>query len=177
MRGAAPSWCSISWCRWPRHSLSTGRMRRRSTFVRADRASDVPGPGGAGIEAVGGKRRAVALALVVGTCVAALFNYYRDPARQKEDVRAAVPRRRAPRPSARRVHFAPTVFQIVAPYQTMGAPLHYVTIRRPRLWTASWRDFYAGCSSFWYLRARPWVDDPDGRCCGHPIPLPGRRRS
>jgi len=26
------------------------------------------------------------------------------------------------------------------------------------------QDFYAaGCSSFWYLRARPWVDDPDGR--------------
>ncbi|HET6463380.1 MAG TPA: glycosyltransferase family 39 protein, partial [Candidatus Krumholzibacteria bacterium] len=44
----------------------------------------------AGIEAVGGKRRVLALVLVMGTCVPALFNYYRDPARQKEDVRDAV---------------------------------------------------------------------------------------
>jgi hypothetical protein len=24
------------------------------------------------------------------------------------------------------------------------------------------QDLYSSCPSFWYMRARPWVDDPDG---------------
>lgn len=116
----------------------------------------------AGIEAAGGKRRVLALALVVGTCVAALFNYYRDPARQKEDVRDAV-RAVEARLQPGECIFAPTVFQIVAHYQTTGAPLHYIYHAPPAIVDRQLEDFYSGCSSFWYLRARPWVDDPDGR--------------
>lgn len=116
----------------------------------------------AGIEAAGGKRRMLALALVAGTSVAALFNYYRDPARQKEDVRDAV-RVVEARLEPGECIFAPTVFQIVAHYQTTGAPLHYIYHSSPEIVDRQLADFYAGCSSFWYLRARPWVDDPDGR--------------
>jgi FtsH-binding integral membrane protein len=116
----------------------------------------------AGIEAAGGKRRLAALALVLGTCVLALFNYYRDPTRQKEDVRDAV-RVVEARLEPGECIFAPTVFQIVAHYQTTGAPLHYIYHSTPEIVDRQLQDFYAGCSSFWYLRARPWVDDPDGR--------------
>ncbi len=116
----------------------------------------------AGIEAVGGKRRILALAVVVGTSVPALFNYYGDPDRQKEDVRDAV-RAVEARLQPGECIFAPTVFQIVAHYQTTSAPLHYIYHGSPEIVDRQLDDFYAGCSSFWYLRARPWVDDPDGR--------------
>ena len=117
----------------------------------------------AGIEAAGGKRRVAALALVVGTCLPALFNYYRDPARQKEDVRAAV-RAVEARLQPGECIFAPTVFPIVAHYQTTSAPLHYIFHSTPEIVDRQMQGFYAaGCSSFWYVRARPWVDDPDGR--------------
>ena len=60
--------------------------------------------------------------------------------------------------------FAPTVFPIVAHYQSTSAPLHYIFHSTPEIVDRQMQGFYAaGCSSFWYLRARPWVDDPDGR--------------
>jgi hypothetical protein len=115
----------------------------------------------AGIAAAKGRRRMAAAGLVLGTCAAALFHYYADSSRQKEDVRAAtrfVEARLAPGECI----FAPTVWQIVAHYQTRPAPLHYIYREPAGLMDRQLQDLYAFCPSFWYLRARPWVDDADG---------------
>lgn len=115
----------------------------------------------AGIDAAARKRRIVVAALALGTCAVALFNYYADPSRQKEDVRdatRAVEARLAPGECI----FAPTVWQIVAHYQTRPAPLHYVYREPPGIMERQLQDLYSSCPSFWYLRARPWVDDADG---------------
>jgi len=117
---------------------------------------------GAGVDALGGRRRFAGGALVLGTCVFALYHYYMDPARQKEDVRAATRAIEAHLQPGDCI-FAPTVWQIVAHYQTTTTPLHYVQHEPPGLSQRQLQFMYSWCPSFWYLRARPWVDDPDGR--------------
>jgi hypothetical protein len=54
------------------------------------------------------------------------------------------------------------VWQIVAHYQTTAAPLHYVYREPAGVMDRQLQDLYASCPSFWYVRARPWVDDADG---------------
>jgi hypothetical protein len=115
-----------------------------------------------GIRAWGGRRARVAGVLVVTTCAAALFNYYTDSDRRKEDVRAAV-RAVEARMQPGECIFAPTVWQIVAHYQTTGAPLHYIYRDPPGLMDRQLDTMVSSCSSFWYIRARPWVDDADGK--------------
>jgi 4-amino-4-deoxy-L-arabinose transferase-like glycosyltransferase len=115
-----------------------------------------------GIAGTGGRRQWVAGALVLATTAVALRGYYADPARRKEDVRAAtraVEARLAPGECI----FAPTVWQIVAHYRSTDAPLHYIYRDPPGLVDRQLGELYSACPSFWYLRARPWVDDPDGR--------------
>jgi hypothetical protein len=115
----------------------------------------------AGISTAGRERRVLSAMLVLGTCVAALYHYYADPARQKEDVRDAT-RAVEARIQPGECIFAPTVWQIVAHYQTTPAPLHYIYREPAGVMERQLQDLYAGCPSFWYLRARPWVDDADG---------------
>jgi hypothetical protein len=43
------------------------------------------------------------------------------------------------------------------------APLHYINREPAGVMERQLQDLYAGCPSFWYLRARPWVDDADGQ--------------
>lgn len=116
----------------------------------------------AGISAAGRERRALSAMLVLGTCAAALYHYYADPARQKEDVRDAT-RAVEARIRPGECIFAPTVWPIVAHYQTTPAPLHYINREPAGVMERQLQDLYAGCPSFWYLRARPWVDDADGQ--------------
>jgi hypothetical protein len=116
----------------------------------------------AGLAAVAGARRAAAGAAVVVASVLSLSHHYFDPRYAKEDVRSAtraVEARLAPGECI----FAPTVWQIVAHYQRGGAPLHYVYRQPPGLMERQIDALTAACDSFWYLRARPWVDDADGR--------------
>jgi hypothetical protein len=116
-----------------------------------------------GIEGAGRARRSmIAGLLALGTCALALFNYYTDAGRHKEDVRGAtraVEARLAPGECI----FAPTVWQIVAHYQATDAPLHYIYREPAGMMDRQLDSLYTECSSFWYLRARPWVDDADGR--------------
>jgi protein-S-isoprenylcysteine O-methyltransferase Ste14 len=115
----------------------------------------------AGIYRLRREPRVLAMIFVLTTTAIALFNYYTDPSRQKEDVRDAT---RAVETAIKpgECIFAPTVWQIVAHYQKTPAPLHYVYREPAGMTERGLQDLYSSCPSFWYLRARPWVDDPDG---------------
>jgi hypothetical protein len=115
----------------------------------------------AGIHRLRREPRVLAMIFVLTTCAIALFHYYTDPLRQKEDVRDAT-RAIEERLQPGECIFAPTVFQIVAHYQTTPAPLHYIYREPAGLMERQLQDLYSSCPSFWYLRARPWVDDSDG---------------
>jgi hypothetical protein len=115
-----------------------------------------------GIESSGRTRRALAALAVGATCAVALGNYYADPGRQKEDVRSATLAVEA-RLRPGECIFAPTVWQIVAHYQRTEAPLHYVYGDPPGTMERQLEELFSSCVSLWYVRARPWVDDADGR--------------
>jgi 4-amino-4-deoxy-L-arabinose transferase-like glycosyltransferase len=101
-------------------------------------------------------------AAAVATDSVSLSNHYGDPRYAKEDMRAAT-RAVEERMGPGECIFAPTVWQIVQHYQRGDAPLHYVYRNPPSLMERQLADLFASCGSFWYLRARPWVDDADGR--------------
>lgn len=117
---------------------------------------------GVGIEAAGRARSWIAAALVVATCGVSLDNLYFDARYAKEDVRGAV-RGVETRIGANECIFAPTVWQIVAHYQRTDAPLHYVYRDAPAVMDRQLNATFKECESLWYIRARPWVDDADGR--------------
>jgi len=99
---------------------------------------------------------------VLATCALSLRHHYFDPRYAKEDVRGAT-RAVEARLLPGECIFAPTVWQIVGHYQRGDAPVHYVFREPPELVRRQLDGLYGTCASFWYLRARPWVDDPDGR--------------
>ena len=114
---------------------------------------------------IGGLRRHVpavlAGAAVLATCAVSLGNYFMDPGRQKDDVRSAT-RAIEARIEPGECIFAPTVYEIVEHYQTIGRPVYRAYGSPASLTDRQLNELFASCSSFWYLRARPWVDDPDG---------------
>lgn len=115
----------------------------------------------AGVGSLRGTRRVLAAALLA-TCAASLGNHYFNPRFAKEDVKRAlaeVERRLQPGECI----FAPTVWQAVQHYRTVEAPLHRVYAAHPESSARRLEELLDGCATFWYLRARPWVDDPDGR--------------
>ena len=116
----------------------------------------------AGIEGLPRAWRYGAAVALLATCAVSLANYYTDPGRQKEDVRAAT-RAVEARIQPRECIFAPTIWQIVAHYQTTNTPLHYIYREPAAAMERQLDDLFVSCPSFWYLRARPWVDDADGR--------------
>jgi uncharacterized membrane protein len=102
--------------------------------------------------------------VLAATCAASLWNYYFDTGYEKEDVRDAL------RAVEARLHpgeciFAPTVWQIVEHYARTDAPIHYVYRHPPddQVMQDQLARLVVQCESLWYLRARPWVDDADGR--------------
>jgi len=114
-----------------------------------------------GIHRLRREPRVLAMIFVLTTSGFALFSYYTDPSRQKEDVRDATRAVEANLKPGECI-FAPTVWQIVAHYQTTAAPLHYVYREPAGVMDRQLQELYASCPSFWYVRARPWVDDADG---------------
>lgn len=116
-----------------------------------------------GIDLLRPRARAVAGALVLATCAWSLWNHYADPRYAKEDVRAAV-RAIDARIVPGECIFAPTVWQVVERYHATPAPVRFV-FREPsgRLMQDELARLVVQCSGLWYVRARPWVDDADGR--------------
>jgi hypothetical protein len=78
--------------------------------------------------------------------------------RGKEDVRDAT---RAVEATIKPGECTPTVWQIVAHYQTAPAPLHYVYREPAGMMERQLQDLIV-VPVVLVLRARPWVDDPDG---------------
>jgi hypothetical protein len=115
-----------------------------------------------GIASLRRRREWLAGGLVVATCAASLWNYYFEPRYAKEDVRGAV-RTVATRLAPGECIFAPTVWQIVGRYAPPGVPIHYVYAEPPSVVQDQLARLFVQCDSLWYLRARPWVDDADGR--------------
>jgi uncharacterized membrane protein len=114
----------------------------------------------AGVVSLRAARGWVAGALLT-TCAISLGNHYFNPRYAKEDVKRALAAVEG-RIGAGDCIFAPTVWQVVEHYRTVDAPLHFVYADPPGVADRQLRELFDGCTTFWYLRARPWVDDPDG---------------
>ncbi|MCH7549965.1 MAG: glycosyltransferase family 39 protein [Candidatus Krumholzibacteriota bacterium] len=118
----------------------------------------------AGVRALPFRMRWLSGAAVAATTIASLWNYEFVGRYAKEDVRGAV-RYIEEQPEAYDCIFAPTVWQIVEHYAQAGAPVEQLF---RRTWLpmdrvdAQLDELFAACNTFWYIRARPWVDDPDG---------------
>lgn len=118
----------------------------------------------AGVDALGARPRKIGYVLLLGTLLFSAGNYYFDGRYARDDVKGAV-RYVEKRIGTAECLFAPTVPDIVQHYLKRDVPV-YTVIRQP--WTtkaqvdAELREFFAGCNSFWYVRARPWVSDHDG---------------
>ena len=110
----------------------------------------------------------VATGLVVATLLVSDLNYYFDGRYAREDVRGAV-RYVDERIEPGECIFAPTVRGIVYHYYRGIEEVHavYNPDGLPERETDKrLRPLFAGCKSLWYIRARPWVDDPDGYVLG-----------
>ena len=118
----------------------------------------------AGLEAVSGRGKLLLSAAVLISLLVSLENYYFDSRFAKEDVRGAaawLDGRARPGecilvPTVREVfefyyHRDNPVFELWAPQNT---PKQTIEKRLDSL--------FARCDSFWYLRTREWVNDPEG---------------
>jgi hypothetical protein len=100
-------------------------------------------------------------ALVTVTCAASLWNYYQNPLYAKEDVRSAV-RAVEARIAPGECIFAPTVWQVVQHYQAGDNAVYYVYGEPASMMQDQLDHLFVQCESMWFVRARPWVDDPQG---------------
>lgn len=117
---------------------------------------------GLGVASLARWRRALAGLLVAATCAASLWNHYTDSRYAKEDVRSAV-RAIEARIAPGECILAPTVWQIVEVYATTDAPVVNVYGAPESMMQDQLAHLFVQCDSFWYVRARTWVDDPQGR--------------
>lgn len=116
----------------------------------------------AGVASLRAWRGWVAGAMLALSAVS-LGNHYFASAFAKEDVKRAVAAVES-RMDAGDCIFAPTVWEVVLHYLDRDAPVHYVYGDAPEATQRRQLDaLFVECPSFWYVRARPWVDDPDGR--------------
>lgn len=113
--------------------------------------------------------RVVAGAAVVATSLWSLGNHYFDGAYARADVRAAVRHIEehagpAGNDTESACIVAPTVFYVVEHYRRGNLPVRTVFANGvPRDSVQRQLDeVFAACNEVWYVRARPWVDDPDG---------------
>lgn len=118
----------------------------------------------AGVVGLRGRVQIAGYALVVLTLLVSTGNYYFDGKYARDDVKGAV-RYIEERSATDECILAPTVNDIVQHYLSGDTPVYSVFQRD---WLAKEKvdaqleRVFAGCNSFWYLRARPWVDDPNG---------------
>ncbi|MDH4037613.1 MAG: glycosyltransferase family 39 protein [Candidatus Krumholzibacteria bacterium] len=116
----------------------------------------------AGVTSLRATRRLWVGGALAATSLLSLGNHYFNPRFAREDVKRAVAGVEA-RADGRECIFAPTVWPVVRHYLTTDAPLHFVYGGPPGVAQRQLDAMFAQCDTFWYLRARPWVDDPDGR--------------
>jgi len=101
--------------------------------------------------------------LVLGTSSLSLYHHYFDTRYHKEDVRGAV-RYVEKRIGPDECFFAPTVRNVAKHYYTGSKEI--TSLFRGALSQQQLEDkldrILDPCPSMWYMRARPWVLDPDG---------------
>jgi len=126
-----------------------------------------------GVDSVNRRRRLALMVAVLITLLAACGNYYFNPKYAREDVKGAV-RYVEARIARGECIVAPTVTGVVDHYYGGVEEIHSVFNRpeRPRVIVdRQLQEVFAWCNSVWYVRARPWVNDPDGyvlsRISGH----------
>lgn len=113
------------------------------------------------------RRRIVKIVLyvtIVFLSVVSIGNYYFNGAYARENVRDAV-RHLEKNAAPDECVFAPTVREVVEHY--VRTPLNVLAVLAPegtprRMVEERLERRLAGCDSLWYIRARSWVDDPDG---------------
>jgi len=104
-------------------------------------------------------------AAVVLTFVVSLGNYYFNGEYAKEDVRGAA-RMMTQRATADECVLVPAVTGVFQYYYEGAAPVRslYAPIGTPRQrLNDQLESVLADCGDIWYVRARPWVHDPDDR--------------
>jgi hypothetical protein len=114
-----------------------------------------------GLAGMGRWRGWIVGGLLMATCAVSVGNDYFSPRYAREDVKRAVAemdRRMTPGDCI----FAPTVWQVVQHYRRDDAPLYSVYADAPAASRAQMDALLGTCPTFWYVRARAWVDDPDG---------------
>jgi hypothetical protein len=119
----------------------------------------------AGLMAFRGPVRWVLLGLTLVTLVFSTGNYYFDGRYARENVRRAADYLEA-KGGENECIFAPTISQVFRYYYGGSARTFQIhgpwPVTGDRL-DAQLDDFLANCKTFWYVRAREWVHDPDGR--------------
>jgi uncharacterized membrane protein len=121
------------------------------------------------LDAARPRTRALLAAALLVTSVVSLGNHFFNGEYARADVRAAV--RHIEEQSGAvdtdpgtMCIVAPTVFHVVQHYYGGDAPVHPVFAAGvPRESVNRQLDsVFAACNGVWYVRARPWVDDPEG---------------
>jgi uncharacterized membrane protein len=104
------------------------------------------------------------MAAVLATLLVSDGGYYFNPKYARDDVRGAVRYIEAHGTPGECI-VAPTVIGVVEHYYRGVEEVHSVFNRpgQPRaVLERQLREIFAWCNSVWYIRARPWVDDPNG---------------
>ena len=117
-----------------------------------------------GIDGFSKRVSAVLMLAVVATLLVAIGNYYLNPRYAREDVRGAV-RYIETHITEGECIVAPTVTSVVEHYYGGVEEVYSPFNRRGRsrlIVDRQLGEVFAWCNSVWYVRARPWVDDPDG---------------
>ena len=55
------------------------------------------------------------------------------------------------------------MWQIVELYANPATPVHYIYRKSDPVMQEHFERLVLQCESLWYVRARPWVDDADGK--------------
>lgn len=119
-----------------------------------------------GAQGLGRRWRAWSVLACAVTMSVSLAQYYFDGSYAREDVKRAM-RYIDPRldtNGGNECIFAPTVFKVAARYRSGDTPIRFVyPPRGPNVERAHAQldSLFAACNSFWYVKAREWVADPD----------------
>jgi len=122
------------------------------------------------LDTMGTRARAIAGAALILTSALSLGNHFFGGEYAREDVRGAVHHIEEyagamDAGAGTTCIVAPTVFHVVQHYYTGDVPVHAVfaagipdeSVERQLA------GVFAACNQVWYVRARPWVDDADGK--------------
>ncbi len=120
---------------------------------------------GAGFHSLAPRSAVVILAAWLGLSAFALQRHYFDPQYMREDVRSAA-RLVASREGSDDVVLVPTVYRVFDHYYRGNSPVHNmfgVPGSDPERLTVTLADLDPQRRYLWYVRSRPWFNDPNGR--------------